>query len=242
MSSPASRKFLPNGVPEARLVIGIAHGGSVLIECLRGLLKACDELGYIPPFIDMGGCYVHKNRNFIAHQAKLLGAEYLFFLDTDVELPADAIVRLLRTAVRDDLDVIGGTYVLRMPPHSIVGERWDGEKAVPGEGLMRMRILPTGCMLINMRVFDDLPEPWFQTPVVKRDGNIFELGEDVDFCERIIERGRQIWCDMTLSRRIGHVAARPLTIDGIYRATAAHNALVEKSAMMEPKSAKAAAE
>lgn len=230
MNTPAARKQLPNGVPEARLVIGIAHGGNVLIECLRGLLKACDELGYIPPFIDMGGCYVHKNRNFIAHQAKLLGAEYLFFLDTDVELPADAIVRLLKTAVRDDLDVIGGTYVLRMPPHTIVGERWDGERTVPTDGLVRMRILPTGCMLINMRVFDDLPEPWFQTPVKERDGVPQEVGEDVDFCERLIERNRQIWCDMTLSRRIGHVAARPLTIDGIYRATAAHNALVEKQA------------
>lgn len=238
MNAPAARKLLPNGVPEARLVIGIAHGGNVLIECLRGLLKACDELGYIPPFIDMGGCYVHKNRNFIAHQAKLLGAEYLFFLDTDVELPADAIVRLLKTAVRDDLDVIGGTYVLRMPPHTIVGERWDGERTVPADGLVRMRILPTGCMLINMRVFDDLPEPWFRTPIYTRpDGVEDEMGEDVDFCQRIIERKRQIWCDMSLSRRIGHVAARPLTIDGMHRSTAAHNALIEKQA-----SPKAAAE
>ena len=113
-------------------------------------------------------------------------------------------------------------YVLRRPPHTLVGERYDGEQVVPGEGMMRMRILPTGCMLINMRVFDDLPEPYFQTPVLLRkdkDGHeaLQEVGEDVDFCERLIAKGRQIWCDMTLTRKVGHVAKVVLTVDGIMR-------------------------
>lgn len=220
--TPAQRQIMPNGLPFVKLVVGIPNGGDILIDPAISLMANFDTLGYIPPIIHYESCYVHKGRDHCARQARLMGAEYLFFHDTDVVLPPNALATLIKHAVRDDLDVVGASYVLRRPPHTLVGERYDGEQVVPGEGMMRMRILPTGCMLINMRVFDDLPEPYFQTPVLLRkdkDGHeaLQEVGEDVDFCERLIARGRQIWCDMTLTRKIGHVAKVVLTVDGIMR-------------------------
>ena len=74
-----------------------------------------------------------------------------------------------------------------------------------------MKIIPTGCLLIRMRVFDKIPKPWFSTRI---EGEKIQ-GEDYYFCDRAREAGFEIWCDGDLSREIGHIGQAVYRLDDI---------------------------
>jgi len=59
-----------------------------------------------------------------------------------------------------------------------------------------MQRIPTGCLLINMGVFDKLSKPYFR---FETDANGAIVGEDYVFCDRAREAGFRIWCDAVMS-------------------------------------------
>jgi hypothetical protein len=95
--------------------------------------------------------------------------EYLFFLDSDVLPPADAVERLLRW----NRPFITGMYCRRSPPHSVpvmmIDHQWVTDLPKdPRAPLKEVELVGAGCMLIHRTVFEALTKhphrpgkPWF---------------------------------------------------------------------------------
>jgi glycosyltransferase involved in cell wall biosynthesis len=139
---------------------------------------------------------VAQARNNGIELARNSGADFTLFLDSDMVFPPSALLRLFL----HKKDIVGATYTKRVAPFDILGT--PNQPAVLSGDLLEMQRIPTGCLLINMRVFDKLSKPYFRFET-DAEGQI--VGEDYVFCDRAREAGFQVWCDAVLSRDIGHI-------------------------------------
>lgn len=198
--------FMKENGQQYKVAIGIPSEDTVFTDfalCLGSLIIFG---GAHYGVFNQRGCYVHDNRDFIVNEAKKWGADYLFFIDTDIIAPPNTILRLLS----HKKPVAGATYVKRRSPHPILGATFDSRLAIPAHGLHRFAELPTGCMLIDMKVFDTIADggPHFRTPVI----NGKTKGEDIDFCHRCLEKDVHIFCDIDLSLELAHIGVKKYNI------------------------------
>lgn len=120
----------------------------------------------------------------------LLGTdlEWLFFLDSDVIPPRDAIARL--QGRRKPL--ISGVYHRRSPPHGLPVMIKDGRWVTdyPANAVIEVDLVGAGCFLVHRSVFEQCPhqspdKKWFSWDVdkkgtgIKSDGRC--LSEDFSF-------------------------------------------------------------
>lgn len=147
------------------------------------------------------GLPVDVARNRLARDALQRGARHLFFVDSDVLVPPEAILQL----VRWKLPIIAGVYWTK---RGYVGV-WRKDPDVPGmynpvdkinpQSLVEVDAVAAGCMLIDTRVFKVVPEPWFkwaiEDPAVQAPGH---LSEDIWFCNRAQEHGFRVFIDPTV--------------------------------------------
>ena len=181
------------------VAIGIPSGDMVHADFAMRLATLCLNPGARAFIVNAKSSLVMIGRNQIVEAAKLAKATHIFFLDSDLTFPADTLSRLLA----HNKDIVGGVYVQRVPPHRALGQTLEGVHEVP-QSLAQMKILPTGCLLIRLTVFDQLPKPWFNT---KAEGEKI-MGEDYYFCERAAAAGFEIWCDGILSRELAHIGQK----------------------------------
>lgn len=150
-------------------------------------------------------------RNTIAEAAIASGAKYLFFLDDDLLLPSDAIVKLHAALVENPKARVAGA------PMPMRG--WDGSRgphfmvSVPywqDDGISyfvsfeagkvkSVKALSTGAILIDVAVFSELPRPYFDWGYVAMpapmtpDGSVpVKFSDDEYFCSTVIARGYEI--------------------------------------------------
>jgi len=180
------------------VAICIPSGDMVHADFAANLAALCLDPGAHTGIINCKGSIVAVVRNQCVAAAQLIKATHVLFLDSDMTFPLDVLKRLLR----HDKDIVGAVYSRRAAPFSPTGMPLEG--AAVENGLRRMKILPTGCMLIKMRVFDKLPKPWFSDRV---EGEKI-LGEDFHFCERAAAAGFEIWEDVALSKEVGHIGQK----------------------------------
>jgi len=141
-------------------------------------------------------------RNHIVQAAIDAQCDYLFFLDSDMSFPADALDRLLA----HKKDICGCVYMRRLPPHDMIGKPLEHNPTKEYAGLVPMAALPTGVMLIRMDVFKKIPLPWFKLKFIEETNTT--IGEDILFCEQAIAAGFEVWGDIELSHEIGHVGQK----------------------------------
>lgn len=136
-------------------------------------------------------------RNRLVRDAQEAGARYLLFLDTDVLPPVNALRQLLWRK----LPIISGLVWAKRGYPGIWRRAGDSYSPVTGisEGhnaIVEADAVPMGCCLIDMRVFDVVPYPWFEwriaDPVDKKAGDV---SEDFAFCAKAIEAGFRIYVD-----------------------------------------------
>jgi GT2 family glycosyltransferase len=149
------------------------------------------------------GIYIADLRNKAVKAAQAAGASHLLFLDSDMRFPEDTLDRLLA----HNLDIVAANYVQRTMSEWCVA-RIDG---VPVQsqgrtGLEAVDTTGTGVMLITMSVFDDMPQPWFDTP------NFPFTGEDVYFCQQARSGGYDVWIDHDLSQDVRHQGSVELSV------------------------------
>ena len=141
--------------------------------------------------------------------------DYLFSIDDDLTIPADAIVNL----VKADKDIIGGVYRIKTDEPRIAmvlpssGPNW-------GEVLKKKIVTPaiyvsTGCFLVKRHVVEGMIEKYpeleysqsltgstawalYQPYVYERE----YLSEDWAFCQRARDAGFEIWLHGGV--RLGH--------------------------------------
>ena len=187
------------------VAIAIPSGDMVHTDFAIRLANMCANPG-APTFIaNAKSSLVMIGRNQLVAAAQMAKASHLLFLDTDMIFPSDALKRLLAR----EKDIIGGLYTQRAAPFHPLGITFEGEHIAITSGLRRMKIMPTGCLLIRMSVFDKLPKPYFNTRV---EGEKL-LGEDYTFCDNATKAGFEIWCDGDLSSELGHIGQALYRLD-----------------------------
>jgi len=145
-----------------------------------------------------------KARQKVVDQARANNARWLFFVDTDVFPPQDAITRLMA----HDKKIVTGIYYMKThPPQPVIfqklgdGPYWN----FPVEELVEIEGAGLGCTLIDMEVFDEFErqgisffdENWVHT---KPDGSKVKVkvGEDHWFFMKAKELGFQPYCDTSV--------------------------------------------
>jgi hypothetical protein len=185
------------------VAICIPSGDMVHADFAANLAALCLNPGARTAVINCKGSRISVSRNHLMGAAQKIGATYALFLDTDMVFPLDVMRRLLA----HDKDIVGALYASRRPPFQPIGVPWDD---APATGhLRRMKMLPTGCLLINMRVFEKLPKPWFSEQIT---GDQI-AGEDVYFCAQATTAGFEIWQDVSLSREVGHIGEKVFRLE-----------------------------
>jgi hypothetical protein len=194
-----------NGVKELRkktkITIGIPTRGSIDIRTTKCLME--NIVGLINEYeiqLDFRiGTYVHQMRNDIVYTAIENQSDYLMFIDSDLEFPANGIRQLLSL----NKDVVGGCYnIKKLPPKGTV--KGLGKNGIICEhemskSLEKVYAIPTGFMLIKVKAIEFMPHPFDFDRYP--DGML--IGEDINFCKRFNEMGREIWCDGSIP--IGHI-------------------------------------
>jgi hypothetical protein len=154
------------------------------------------------------GTYIASNRQDLAEYAMQVGADYILWLDDDMEFPRDALMRLWL----HNESIVGANYTTRkMPVIPLAILDFDDEgKEVPrllttekSRGLQQVAALGFGCLLMHTDVLKRIEPPWFEN-YWRRDLHRW-VGEDIDFFRKVRAAGIKVYVDHDLSKEIGHV-------------------------------------
>jgi hypothetical protein len=136
------------------------------------------------------GFSVSDARNFIVNKALESGADYIFFTDDDTIIPRNALVQLFHHLNNNkDVMLAGGTYYRKYMPLESV-PMLEAEDTTPyaqdafapiGEVFKPCLVLPSGCTLIDMRLFKMLEPPYYESFTV---ANRAALTEDTVICQK----------------------------------------------------------
>lgn len=142
------------------------------------------------------GYSVPDARNLAIEKAIDGNFEYIFFVDDDLIIPSNALVKLLHHKT----DVVGGFYYRKYFPLESCGMFEDNEKKPTalldfkiGDIIHNTLVLPSGCTLIKTEVFKNMEKPWYKSFTVQ--GRPI-LTEDSFMCERFREIGIDVITDM----------------------------------------------
>lgn len=153
------------------------------------------------------GSLVYTARDDIATRTITSDFDYVFWLDSDMVIKPDTLVRMMDTLQKNDYDILSGLYFRRVPPYSPVLFKkleMDGASCIHEEfdtlpdEIFEVAGCGFGCVLMRTDVFLD---------VQSKHGAMFapigSNGEDVSFCMRARECGFKIYCDPSVI--CGHV-------------------------------------
>ena len=129
---------------------------------------------------------------------------HIFFIDSDVVPPKDALKKLLML----DADVVTGVYPLFMDTGLCWSIADKDNNWVPMVDVVPPQKKPTetqscgaGCLLIRREVLVDVKWPWFKTEyqeIYLNQGKGIKTGEDVFFCKKVIEKGYKVIAEPTV--------------------------------------------
>jgi hypothetical protein len=129
------------------------------------------------------------------------GVDQIFFVDSDLTFPSNALERLLA----HDVPIVAATYMQRRTPEVVLGVPF--EDISPSKtGLYKFFRMPIGFSLIKAEVFDAIEPPWFPVtwdPVLQE-----HTSEDYNFCYSVRKAGYDLMVDLDLSHELGHIGTR----------------------------------
>lgn len=179
----------------------------------RDRLDGCRLLIGKQYFSDMA--HLTKARNCLAEMATDRQADYLLWIDADMNLtnpdPVKALELLLDDVQTEGFDIVSGLYTdkrwrkpcaLSLHPEKGSFYEYDDLK----NALVEVDAVGLGFCLVDARVFAEVEYPWF-----KCDSRV-EPGEDIYFCEKAREKGFRVWVDGRV--RLSHIGLFALGADG----------------------------
>ena len=117
-----------------------------------------------PHPVGLAGMPYDMARNVACRYALEAGVDWIFFLDSDVVVPNDAILRLM--AHRQPF--ISGLYCRRSPPHGVPVMMRGGQWVTkwPANQVIEVDVVGAGCLLISRQLLEKCPpqrpgKPWF---------------------------------------------------------------------------------
>lgn len=161
------------------------------------------------------GTLVYVARDELAKASLACGADYIFWLDSDMTFNPNIMQKMMETYEREDIDILSGLYFRRVEPYTptlfehldVKDEivEWCDFKHIPAEPF-EIEGCGFGCVLMRTDIFVE---------VQKEFGAMFTplngVGEDLAFCWRARQLGYKIWCDPRI--QLGHVGYNIITKD-----------------------------
>jgi hypothetical protein len=148
-------------------------------------------------------------RENLVTAARSWAATHILWLDSDVSFPFYTAYKLLD----HDEPVVAGNYTTRQIPYKTVaykqlGGEWSDylkhNKDTPlTKDLIQVEGIGMGCMLTKITVFDNISKPYF--PITWMPEAEDYLGEDINFCKALTDKGYKIFVDDILSRQLTHL-------------------------------------
>ncbi len=203
----------PEPVPpeEVRLAVCVPTKDllhSVFSHNLHSLLQYNWQKGIeTKVFYNMGTLVCNQRENLVA-AARSWAATHILWLDSDMSFPFYTAYKLLA----HKLPIVAANYVRRQHPYKTVAytKLYDWESALTHtqedpllKELIEVEGIGMGCMLTDIRVFDQEPSPWFEIKWDKETNDY--LGEDFNFCTKARKYGYRILVDDVLSRQVQHL-------------------------------------
>jgi len=199
------------------VIVGTPHGRDLTPEYVTSLISLVRSYPVAVALYE--SCLVHVGRNTIAQGS--LDADYLLFIDSDMEFPSWGLERLLS----HNKDIVGGLYYKKGNPHSPLVYEFNkktwGHRCIqnPPTELSEVDGIGTGFLLIKTEVLRKL----FEKKRVKKDGFPFnfiqkpdgnDIGEDLAFCLRARKLGYKIWCDPSIP--LNHIGESSINFNSYY--------------------------
>lgn len=147
------------------------------------------------------GTILVRQRHMIAEQALKAGASHLFWIDSDMRFPHDALERMLA----HDKDIVVANYITRGGELTPTARTLRDEPMFTHEhstGLEEALQCGFGLALIRREVFEEMDRPWFAIPW-DTDREDF-IGEDVFWCNMARRSGFNIFVDHDVSKAVRH--------------------------------------
>ncbi len=180
----------------------IAIPTAVRIECetFKSIYDLKIPDGYKVDFNFFWNYMVDQGRNMIASYAIQNNYDYVLCIDSDIEVPQDALEKMLA----HDKDYVCGMYRMRRPEQHI--EVYDiGYRLLPPtllkevDGLLEIGGSGFGCVLVKTSLFAAVGYPQFFYHQAYEYHNIFS--EDNDFCKKARDLGYKLYCDTSIRCR-----------------------------------------
>ena len=176
---------------------------------LAMLLKKCGETGLKTTLHMVIGSEVASQRQQLVNEALDTDCTHILWLDADMKFPPNTLVALLS----HKKDIVACNYSTRVEPHRPVAflSKVDmDERLEATTGMHKVVAVGMGCMLVNRKVYDNIPLPHFG--VEWNEDYTSLVGEDLYFCTKSAENGYDIWIDGDLSRNIAHIGTSAYTL------------------------------
>jgi glycosyltransferase involved in cell wall biosynthesis len=207
-----------NQEPQLKILIAIPTARYIECETFKSIYDLVKPPGCHVTFQYFWGYNVEQVRNIQVNWMLQNGFDYMLNVDSDIVLPADSLVKLL-AAHDDSVGVTSGVYVQRKDTEKtlevyVKNARTQGHDRLTIAQLksqhtpMQVAAVGFGCCLTHRRVFESVPNPWFEY----RSNTDFSkvVSEDVIFCEKVTQAGFRIL--MLPDVQCGHVHKTTLTV------------------------------
>lgn len=191
-----------------KILIAVPTAKYIDSECFKSIYDLEVPEGYETELQFFFGYNIDQIRNLIAEWAKRY--DYLFSVDSDIILPQDTLVKMLR----HDKDMVSGVYLQERPgsyleaykPNATGGMTNLQWHEVARPDLYEVVGCGFGCVLVKSWVFQKMQYPHFVYHSALDHANT--VSEDVDFCIKARNLGARIFLDSTIL--CGHVKKRVL--------------------------------
>lgn len=190
-----------------RLLIAVPTTDYMPADFVKSLAKLQQELGRQRVAYDveiLSGTLVYIARNRLANKAINEGYTHVLWLDSDMIFDPHVVDDLMDCGK----EMVCGAFVSRRPPYGpciYSSIRQNEVEKVKDFGLKPFRVDGCGFALV-------LTSVELLQAVTQKFGTTFQpteyYGEDLAFCWRVGQIGREIWCDPSV--RPGHIAHVPV--------------------------------
>jgi len=159
------------------------------------------------------GYPIDVSRDHLVRKALEDNVDYIFFLDTDVIPHNEILVHLLGWK----LPIVSGLYwtKARLPcAYKLTSDKHvEALKPQFNERIMEVDAVGAGCLLIDARVFKQIPPPWFKWDMWPWTESNEPPGhsEDINFCLKAKEHGFPIYLDTAM--RCKHLLEGSYSLD-----------------------------
>jgi hypothetical protein len=188
--------------PKINVVVGVPLGRNVSASAFLNFWEIARR-GW--PLIHRPYSRTDVNRNEFGRA--LLASDYthLVMLDLDHRHPYDIVERLASIVQydRDKFQVVGALAFRRGKPYNPCAYQLDGDGELRDviewtPGMLKVDAIGHAAMIIDRRVLEKTPAPWWQYEYWEWSDEYDYPTEDLFFCRLCREHDIDIWCDTTL--------------------------------------------